>query len=98
MSLFSVELPDNTAICPQCGVKYDIYGFHSCGGSIDEAVKEAIAIRDKWWIEHMQMLGFIPIQHTILHQYHDNHIHAPDCALCRWEYFKQSLEEKDGCN
>ena len=48
MSLFNVELPDNTAICPQCGVKYDIYGFHSCG-SIDEAVKKALAIRDTEW-------------------------------------------------
>ena len=53
MSLFHVELPNNTAICPQCGVTYDIHGFHSCG-SIDKAVKEAIAINNADWIEWVE--------------------------------------------
>lgn len=49
MSLFRVELPDNTAICPQCEAKYDIHGWHTCG-SIDEAIKSAIAACDKEWV------------------------------------------------
>jgi hypothetical protein len=53
MSLFHTELPDSTAICPQCGEKYDIHGFHSCG-SIDEAVKDAIENSNREWIEWIE--------------------------------------------
>jgi predicted Abi (CAAX) family protease len=112
MSLFNVELPDNTAICPQCGVTYDVHGFHSCG-SIDEAVKDAIAIRDtewkleygklveqarneiiardKWWIEQMENL----MKETTLRPLD---ITYSNYLIVKWEQFKQSLEEKDGCN
>jgi hypothetical protein len=49
MGLFDIELPNDTAICSQCGNTYGIHGWHTCW-PIDKAVKEAIAARDKDWI------------------------------------------------
>jgi hypothetical protein len=50
---FDIELPNDTAICSQCGNTYGIHGWHTCW-PIDKAVKEAIAARDKWWIEKIE--------------------------------------------
>jgi hypothetical protein len=46
---FDIELPNDTAICSQCGNTYSIHGWHTCW-PIDKAVKEAIEARDKDWI------------------------------------------------
>ena len=51
MSLFNVELPDNTAICPQCGIKYDIHGWHTC-----DSITNALAARDKEWVEFIESI------------------------------------------
>jgi hypothetical protein len=50
MGLFDIELPNDTAICSQCGNTYSIHGWHTCW-PIDKAVKEAITARDKDWIK-----------------------------------------------
>jgi hypothetical protein len=47
MSLFGIELPDDTAICPQCGIKYDIHGWHTCGPRPEATMSELLTAEEK---------------------------------------------------
>ena len=69
------------------------FSFDVSKVTFEAGASAMLTARDKWWIEKMQMLGFIPTDHEILHEYHNRHIHAPDCVLCRWESFKKELNK-----
>ena len=112
MSFLNVELPDNTAICSQCGMTYDIHGFHSCG-SIDKAVKDAIAICDtEWKLEYGKLVEqarselvardkwWIEQVENLMKEttLRPLDITYSNYLIVKWEQFKQSLEEKDGRN
>jgi hypothetical protein len=88
MSFLFPRLPNNRATCHQCGAEYDIHGFHSCG-SIDDAVKEALAANNAEWVEWIEKF-IISVQQTNFND-GSSFVDEINISMEQWQERKRSV-------